>query len=63
MNECIASPCQNGGSCNNTMGSYTCTCSQDYVGATCDTGKCRGGGNHHVRKNRPPFIALQPLNP
>ncbi|KAG2494967.1 hypothetical protein HYH03_006901 [Edaphochlamys debaryana] len=38
INECTTNnPCKNGGTCDNTIGSYTCTCSTCYSGATCAT--------------------------
>uniref|UniRef100_A0AAY4EAU9 Uncharacterized protein n=1 Tax=Denticeps clupeoides TaxID=299321 RepID=A0AAY4EAU9_9TELE len=35
VNECDASPCQNGGSCQNTLGGYVCVCPRDYGGQDC----------------------------
>ena len=39
INECDTDPCENSGSCNNTVGSFTCTCVAGYEGATCQSGK------------------------
>ena len=39
INECDANPCQNNGTCYNTMGSFTCTCATGYDGDTCQNGK------------------------
>ena len=37
IDECVSSsPCQNGGTCNNTEGSFTCTCPMGYTGDVCD---------------------------
>ena len=43
INECVANPCQNNGTCYNTMGSFTCTCAAGYDGDTCQNGKLRLG--------------------
>ena len=43
INECVANPCQNNGTCYNTMGSFTCTCTAGYDGDTCQNGKLRLG--------------------
>ena len=39
INECDTDPCENGGTCANTMGSFTCTCAAGYDGDTCENGK------------------------
>ena len=31
--------CLNGGACVNTVGSFTCTCTDDYTGLMCERGK------------------------
>ena len=38
-NECSSSPCQNGGTCNNLVNMYTCTCRAGYTGTHCATGQ------------------------
>ena len=42
IDECTTiAPCQNGGSCFNTDGSYTCDCTATgYTGTNCDNGMC-----------------------
>ena len=30
--ECVSSPCQHGGTCNDDIGRYTCTCQPGYEG-------------------------------
>jgi Notch-like protein len=37
IDECLNSPCQNGGTCVNSAGSYTCTCLAGYEGTNCET--------------------------
>ena len=37
--ECEANPCENGGTCQNTIGSFTCTCVAGYDGSSCQNGK------------------------
>ena len=38
VNECIISPCKNGGTCVNLKGSYRCDCTQGYTGKHCEQG-------------------------
>ena len=42
VNECGVDdgngPCKNGGTCNNTLGGYTCTCPEGWTGPDCETG-------------------------
>ena len=35
----VSDDCLNGGSCVNTMGSYTCQCSEGFTGSQCETGR------------------------
>ncbi|XP_052789096.1 protein crumbs-like isoform X2 [Mya arenaria] len=58
VDECAdpAMYCKNGGTCNNTVGNYTCECSEGYEGRTCDTPKCdviscQNGGNCQIVNN------------
>ena len=37
VNECLASPCQNGGVCNNERGTYSCICGPYWSGDHCQT--------------------------
>ena len=39
INECATTPCRNGGSCNNTIGSYVCSCPPGWVGKNCGHSK------------------------
>ena len=36
VNECDDNPCQNGGTCTNTNGNYTCTCTEFSRGRNCE---------------------------
>ena len=38
--KCHSSPCQNGGTCFENSGGYTCTCPENFKGINC-AGKCR----------------------
>ena len=38
INECISSPCQNGGYCWDHVNNYTCDCQPGYVGYNCQIG-------------------------
>ena len=37
INECDSSPCENGATCINNNGSFTCICSAGYTGSLCST--------------------------
>jgi fibulin 1/2 len=36
VDECLLSPCENGGSCYNTLGSFACTCTAFFMGLKCE---------------------------
>ena len=38
VNECLSIVCQFGGTCNNLLNDYTCSCSPGYTGRNCETG-------------------------
>ena len=38
IDECAASPCQNGGTCVDGVNSYTCNCEVGYAGKNCESG-------------------------
>uniref|UniRef100_A0A8C7YEY0 Sushi, nidogen and EGF-like domain-containing protein 1 n=1 Tax=Oryzias sinensis TaxID=183150 RepID=A0A8C7YEY0_9TELE len=42
LNECLSQPCLNGGSCQNNVGSFLCTCKDGFSGNRCqlDTNEC-----------------------
>ena len=37
INECESSPCLNGGTCTDHIGSFSCACGRGYTGQTCRT--------------------------
>jgi len=37
IDECSSAPCQNAGTCNDQVDSYTCSCAAGYVGTHCET--------------------------
>ena len=37
VDECISSPCQNGGNCSDHLNGYTCHCVDGYDGANCES--------------------------
>jgi len=39
VDECLSSPCNNGGQCTDLLASYECVCPAGFEGATCDLGK------------------------
>ena len=39
IDECIMTPCTNGGTCQNTIGSYVCKCPPKFFGKHCDHSK------------------------
>lgn len=41
VDECVLTPCSNGGTCQNTMGSYLCNCPAGWIGRHCDVGTDR----------------------
>lgn len=47
VDQCLTSPCANGGTCVNGFGSYTCYCALHWAGTTCtaDEDECATGRN------------------
>ncbi|KAJ7362177.1 Milk fat globule-EGF factor 8 protein [Desmophyllum pertusum] len=37
LNRCYSGPCENGGSCVGNNKNYTCTCTKDWIGRSCET--------------------------
>lgn len=52
IDECESNPCQNGGTCLDEIGKFSCVCVDDYIGETCNELKikncskaqCQNGG-------------------
>ena len=40
INECDTNLCKNGGSCEDSVNSFNCTCPPGYDGTSCEIGKC-----------------------
>ena len=38
VGECASSPCQNGGTCVDSVNSYSCNCDAGFSGANCEAG-------------------------
>lgn len=36
MDYCASSPCKNGGTCMNLLGSFSCNCTAEYTGTYCE---------------------------
>ena len=65
LDECVSSPCQNGGTCYDLVDGYSCSCTPEYTGRTCSTPYCstvnpclNGGTCHGVGRCacRPGFV-------
>ena len=41
IDECASSPCQNGGTCNDGVNSYSCDCVPGHAGDNCEIGLYR----------------------
>ena len=39
INECASSPCQNGGTCQDSINAYYCKCVAGYEGDNCEIGR------------------------
>ncbi len=43
-NQCDSDPCMNGGTCNDLIGSFSCSCPSEFGGDLCEMRKCGAGG-------------------
>ena len=41
IDDCESTPCENGGTCEDGVNSYNCTCMTGYIGHDCETGIIR----------------------
>ena len=39
IDECASNPCAHGGSCEDFLTWYTCTCATGFIGSDCETSK------------------------
>ena len=39
VDDCLSSPCQNGGTCTDAVNSYTCACVDGWAGTNCENSK------------------------
>ena len=39
VDECASDPCDNGGSCDDLVAGYNCTCAAGFTGANCEISK------------------------
>uniref|UniRef100_A0A3B5L191 Cubilin n=1 Tax=Xiphophorus couchianus TaxID=32473 RepID=A0A3B5L191_9TELE len=44
INECLSNPCQNGGTCTDSINGFTCTCTAQWTGPFCQTPQQECGG-------------------
>jgi len=51
INECVSTPCQNGGTCADGINGYTCTCANGWEGAQCQSGTYIGESYITVHMN------------
>ena len=49
MDDCINVTCENGGTCRDSPGSFSCDCVNGYTGPECQTGK-------HVKQHFSPIM-------
>ena len=38
VDECASDPCDNGGSCDDMIAGYNCSCAAGFAGINCETG-------------------------
>ena len=45
IDECLSSPCQNGGRCTDLLMSFNCSCPAGFTGDVCETGAFSSSSN------------------
>lgn len=60
INECVKSPCRNGGVCVNSMGGFQCRCNPGFTGDLCETDidDCTPSKIHKFSKHT--YITIHP---
>ena len=53
INECESNPCENGATCIEKVGSYSCDCVAGFIGVNCEIGKseCLMASKDHATEN------------
>ena len=51
--ECMSSPCRNGGRCTDLVDGYSCTCVDGYSGPNCDSGETAMFIICQIKSNKP----------
>ena len=42
IDDCEPAPCQNGGTCDDAVNAFLCTCDEGFAGNDCSVGKIKG---------------------
>ena len=51
IDECVANPCQNGGSCTDRVNGHICSCIDGYNGPNCENGENKTFVLVHIKSN------------
>ena len=58
IDDCISVTCNNGGTCEDGINSFTCVCSYGYTGKFCDTGKQQVSVSRNHGRREVAFVSL-----
>ena len=47
VNDCVSAPCAHGGTCQDLVNAFSCTCHSGYTGNTCETGRVKHSSLHN----------------